>query len=475
MANSARDPYWHAAVRREVMDHPSARVEIEDECSKCHMPMARYEAHLLGETGSVFDHLPIGAGADHLDLLAADGVSCALCHQITDEGQGTEASLVGNFVIGSASAGDARPIYGPFEIDESRIRLMSSATGFTQTEASHIQQSEFCATCHTLITHALGPDGEVVGELPEQVPYQEWLHSDYAESQSCQDCHMPVVREATPITSVLGEGREGLSRHTFRGANFFMLRILQRYRSELGVEATPAELELAVTETRRELETNAARLALGPVSREGDRLEAEVSVESLAGHKLPTAYPSRRVWVEFTVRDGSGRTVFSSGAILPTGAIDGNDNDLDASLFEAHYREITAADQVQIYESILVDAEGAVTTGLLRGVRYAKDNRILPAGFDKASAPSDVAVHGDASDDADFTGGSDSIRYSVPIGAAAPPLTVEATLWYQPIGFRWAENLRPYDAPEPQRFLGYYTSMAGASAIALDRGTATLP
>ncbi|NBC65470.1 MAG: hypothetical protein GVY07_07440, partial [Bacteroidetes bacterium] len=25
MANSARDPYWHAAVRREVMDHPESR------------------------------------------------------------------------------------------------------------------------------------------------------------------------------------------------------------------------------------------------------------------------------------------------------------------------------------------------------------------------------------------------------------------------------------------------------------------
>jgi hypothetical protein len=25
MANSARDPYWHAAVRREVLDHPAAQ------------------------------------------------------------------------------------------------------------------------------------------------------------------------------------------------------------------------------------------------------------------------------------------------------------------------------------------------------------------------------------------------------------------------------------------------------------------
>src|SRR5688572_29979564 len=40
MANSARDPYWQAGVRRETIDHPRARAAIEEECSRCHMPMA---------------------------------------------------------------------------------------------------------------------------------------------------------------------------------------------------------------------------------------------------------------------------------------------------------------------------------------------------------------------------------------------------------------------------------------------------
>src|SRR5262249_22765935 len=34
MANSARDPYWQAGVRRETIDHPKAKAEIQDECSK---------------------------------------------------------------------------------------------------------------------------------------------------------------------------------------------------------------------------------------------------------------------------------------------------------------------------------------------------------------------------------------------------------------------------------------------------------
>ena len=259
MANSARDPYWQAAVRRETMDHPEAAAAIEDECSKCHMPMARYQANVGGGLGTVFEHLPIGSASTPQDLLAADGVSCALCHQITDEGLGTEASLTGNFRIDTERPDGERAVFGPFEIEDNRIRLMQSTTGFRQTEASHIQDSELCATCHTLITHALGPDGEVIGELPEQTPYQEWLASDYRTRQSCQDCHMPEVETPTPISSVLGEEREGLSRHSFRGGNAFMLRMLQRYRTELGVEALPQELELAARDAQEHLEKESAR------------------------------------------------------------------------------------------------------------------------------------------------------------------------------------------------------------------------
>src|SRR5262245_5833013 len=60
MANSARDPYWQASVRRETIDHPQAAIEIEDECAVCHMPMARTQAVENGGKGRVFAHLPIG-------------------------------------------------------------------------------------------------------------------------------------------------------------------------------------------------------------------------------------------------------------------------------------------------------------------------------------------------------------------------------------------------------------------------------
>ena len=153
----------------------------------------------------------------------------------------------------------------------------------------------------------------------------------------------------------------------------------------------------------------------------------------------------------------------------PTGSIDGNDNDLDAARFEPHHTEIRSADAVQIYESIMVDGAGSVTTGLLSGVRYIKDNRLLPRGFDKTAVPADVAVHGPASSDPDFTGGSDRIRYSVTASAPKGPVTIEVELRYQPIGFRWARSLDRYDAAEPRRFVGYYDSAASGSSEVVAR------
>src|SRR6201995_5785638 len=41
MANSSRDPYWQASVRRESIDHPEAKQEIADTCTICHMPAVR--------------------------------------------------------------------------------------------------------------------------------------------------------------------------------------------------------------------------------------------------------------------------------------------------------------------------------------------------------------------------------------------------------------------------------------------------
>jgi hypothetical protein len=466
MANSARDPYWQAGVRRETIDHPMHSAAIQDECAGCHMPMATQIARAAGGKGEVFAHLPIArSNATEPHRLASDGISCTVCHQISKERLGTRESFNGEFVIAPTPRDGARVIFGPYRIDAGRKTIMRSVTGFVQAEGAHITQSELCASCHTLITQALGPDGAVIGSLPEQMNYQEWQHSDFErEERGCQSCHMPKAAGPLRASSVLGDARDTMSRHLFVGGNAFMVRLFNRYRAELGVEALPTELEATARATIRQLQQETATIAIAAPQLGEGTLAFDVDIRNLTGHKYPTGYPARRTWLHVTVRGAQGRMVFESGAISGSGAIAGNASDEDPLVFEPHYDEITRADQVQIYEPILGDRHGVPTTGLLTATQYLKDNRLLPRGFDKALADKEIGVYGEAARDATFIGGGDRIRYHLTMTSPGP-FTVEAELRYQPIGYRWASNLERYDAPEPKRFVGYYKSMSADSSV----------
>ncbi|MEZ4447283.1 MAG: hypothetical protein R3B72_49850 [Polyangiaceae bacterium] len=179
-----------------------------------------------------------------------------------------------------------------------------------------------------------------------------------------------------------------------------------------------------------DLETSAARSeahvqsAIGlslSASRDGGALTVDVTLQNQAGHKFPTGYPTRRAWLHLVVRDGS-QVVFESGAEDPaTGSL------VDASGLGStirrpswpHRDRIDAPDQVQIYESRLVDAEGAPTHLALGADHYAKDNRLLPSGW-STSHPRQCHPSGGVDDDDDFVAGRDVVHYRV-AGACGGP------------------------------------------------------
>jgi len=459
MANASRDPYWQASVRRELRDHMGAGAAIENECSLCHMPMAHVQTRAEGGTEKVFANLVRG-GRSTRAALAQDGVSCAVCHQIEADKLGKPESYVGGFVV-EATGKLPRKAMGPHEIKAPSARLMASATNFSPAAASHVRSAELCATCHTLITLALGADGKSIGRLPEQVPYLEWLESSYRESMSCSNCHMPEVSGPAPIANLAAEPRNGLGRHEFAGGNFFVPAMLKR----LGVAmpALPLDLDRAAARARTHLADAAGKIDIIDLAVKEGLLSAQIKVDNFAGHKLPTAYPSRRVWLHVMVKDGQGAVVFESGAIGPNGKIVGNDNDDDPLRFEPHHRVLERPEQVQIYEAILGDNDGQVTTGLLHAVKYLKDNRIAPVGFDKQKAPADVAVHGEALADPDFVDGSDQVLLRIPLGERQGPYKLEAELLYQPIGYRWADNLRGGSDAEAKTFARAFDGLASVS------------
>jgi len=102
---------------------------------------------------------------------------------------------------------------------------------------------------------------------------------------------------------------------------------------------------------------------------------------------------------------------------------------------------------VQIYEPILGDRAGLPQPACSARRNTSRTNRLLPRGFDKATAAGEIGVYGEAARDADFTGGGDHVRYAVPVPGQGP-FTVEVEAALQTIGFPWAHNLDGYDAPD---------------------------
>ena len=100
---------------------------------------------------------------------------------------------------------------------------------------------------------------------------------------------------------------------------------------------------------------------------------------------------------------------------------------------------------------------------------------MLPNGFDKETAEPYIATHGRAAVDDDFVGGGDSVRYRIDVGDARGPFEVQAELWYQPIAYRWAQNLRQRKAEEIDHFVSLYEGLADASAVILARDATTVP
>ena len=254
----------------------------------------------------------------------------------------------------------ARVIFGPYKIDPGRKTIMRSVTGFVQAEAPHIKQSELCASCHTLITQAFGPNGEVIGSLPEQMNYQEWQHSDFKrEQRSCQSCHMPTAPGPMRIASVLGDTRDSAGappvrrRQRLHGAD---AQPLSHRAGRRGAARGARGDRQADDSSAAGGDRHAARSS--PPACRGGELAFDVDVRNLTGHKFPTGYPSRRTWLHVTVRDAQGR----DGLRIGRGQRDRRDSRATtttpiALTFEPHYEEITSADQVQIYEPILGDPQ----------------------------------------------------------------------------------------------------------------------
>lgn len=376
MAHAGVDPFWKAQMSWEIQARPEAKAAIEAKCTRCHTPAGQ----------------------------ASEGVNCTVCHQIESAGLGKKSSFTGGFKIN-----DTKQIYGPHA--DPFPMPMQMHTGYKPVQSKHILDSALCGTCHTVITHA--PDGR---EFIEQAPYLEWLASDFAkEGKTCQSCHMPVEpRELYIAHRPMGgpfpptSPRKPFGLHLLIGGNYLVPKMI--------AAMSPGEESTLQRTSQRAMENLAKAVRLQPrVEWDGSRLTVGVLVENRTGHKLPTAYPSRRMWLEILVKGADGKVRWASGRETPPAG-------------QPHRNVIRNAAETMVWEAVMADASGAPTHTLLSAAQYAKDNRIQPRGFRVGEwAIGAVGVNGDD----DFRAGGDLVRYEVSL--PDKPARVEVRAWYQVI------------------------------------------
>ncbi|SMF63899.1 hypothetical protein SAMN06265365_12398 [Tistlia consotensis] len=453
MGLAGRDPIFFAQLESERNIHKPIETFTQDLCLSCHGGMGQRQFHADNphapactpdqtskEACFTRDRLlPFSAEVDANSLgdlkyaaLGREGISCALCHHMSDEGLGTPASFTGNF-----KPGPTGELYGPFK--DVLVKPMERALEMTPKHAAHMTQGTMCGSCHAIDLPVFEGGKPVMEKDPktgeekqlhhfEQTTYLEWLNSEFqnevepvdlAGVRTCQDCHMSNVFQGNPLKMAIANIEDAnypdtdnrlpdreidvrprvFKRHTLLGINLFGLEMFQQFNLILGLRTVdpmvPSATKLGLATARDagvELaRRQSARVEITDLTAGRGGLEAEVKVSNLTGHKFPSGVGFRRAFVNFELEDDKGRALWASGRTNAIGVILGADGKPlkteffgpDQQQWEPFHRTIDSQDQVQIYELHERNARHQLTTSFLSLYETVKDTRLAPRGWRK--------------------------------------------------------------------------------------------
>ncbi len=329
--NAGREPFYKASVN--ILEKERG-IEFIQHCESCHSPATMMIGALV--TGSTENR-----------KLDDEGVSCAVCHSIT------EASPLGT------SSYTMRQPY--LLLDEK-----GTGTGNAATDAqvlanipdhkravknSVLEKPEFCAACHK---SNAPPELNNYKYIRGYSTYDEWQQSGasretvlpfYAKDKrlDCRSCHMPPVEAVKDVAAKNGM----IKSHRWLGANTIVPLYYGHSKQAELVEKFLKNNVLSVDIFAvRRAATNELIAPLAPKADNPVRLTAgeELIAETVifnrgAAHSFP---PELRdlyePWVEFeVVEKTSGRKIFHSGFVEADGTLD---------------------DKAHVYKAVLLDEIG---------------------------------------------------------------------------------------------------------------------
>lgn len=298
---AAFEQWSHSAHAHASFDNPWYRASVDAlrqdvsfaasrHCGGCHDPLLLVSGKMDG---------PVAAE----DPLASAGVTCLVCHSVQ------EAAADGNAALTLTSAPVPIPQPDdPQSLQAHRARLATKA----------LRSPKLCGNCHRGF---LGIDTGNAHHLFGMDDQGAWSASAFGGSRSqtleevaaqgCADCHMRRERTAAHDPS----SRDGALRsHRAPGSHTPLAALLRSPEQQQAIAeqlAGAVRLDVPVVYVDGHPQRSDEPLQLAP----GQHLAVDVTMRNLrVGHSFPGGLKDMQdSWVEFLMRDESGRVIASSG------------------------------------------------------------------------------------------------------------------------------------------------------------------
>jgi tetratricopeptide (TPR) repeat protein len=323
-SNSFRAP-WYLKNVNLLIDVKG--VQFSRHCEGCHNPVALLSGDLT-------------QGMPKKRPFEEEGVTCSTCHSI----QSTDATGTGSYVMGIPAVmvdENGAPITRPVSDGEVLAHLDRHAKAVMRPL---YKTSEFCAACHKAAIPASLDDYKWLRAISL---YDEWQAASFTKQSplpfyrkdsvsTCQTCHMP--REALTGDQNDPGAKDGkLVSHRWLGGNTLMPqyynypeqaeKLVQFLKGGFdgkgvfNVDIFAIEKEGSAAST----DPIVAPLGLTPFSiKAGEALTADVVIQNkgIAHSFIPEQRDFYEAWIDFVVKNASGKTLAESGFIQPDGKLD---------------------------------------------------------------------------------------------------------------------------------------------------------
>ena len=464
------DPnFKYGALARDGVSCAACHHIVEDKTPKGVPPLKHFlENSITGQFQVGKADEMLGPFEDH--LIVTDPMNNAIGVKPKHDPYIKSARMCGSCHVINLPVVDQKPMGHNLE----QLTYLEWLNSSFQNEFGRNPKAQTCQDCHMRTSYRNAAGTLEVPKIKQPIA-------------TVQDDQYPAVEHRLPADKVQIRFREnGFARHQLQGLNLPLLEMFSQFMKDfqpssdkkklpyneiLGVRQNDfmltvnANLPNAIDAFVEQAQNTTADVAIGPVSINNGKLVASVTVTNKTGHRFPSGVGFRRAFLEFQVVEKStGKTVWASGRTNELGIIvDENGKPLPSEFFDSraqaeageprqtyqpHYFDqpghtITRQDQVQVFEELMLDADGNFTTSFIRRNTLVKDNRLLPAGwtaegpdpslsgeFLKATHP-----HGTGADPHYQDGsGTSVVTYEVPLAGIAPEsVTLTATVYYQSI------------------------------------------